>query len=140
MYSRIFVAYGSNLTLCQIQTRCPEAELVGTGIIPNYKMQFREFATIIPCPGAYTPAVVWKINHNDEESARNHAEYPYHKEKLLVKLDDGNIVHAIAFILDGGYLLPPSTQYFNALLQAYKDFGLNTDYLFQALKYSKQSV
>jgi hypothetical protein len=103
-------------------------------------MQFRELATIIPCPGAYTPAVVWKINFNHENYQKDPPEYIFHKEKLLVKLDDGKKVHAIAFILDGGYLLPPSTPYFNALLQAYKDFGFNTDYLFQTLKYSKQSV
>jgi hypothetical protein len=139
MHSKLYVVvYDSNLTLEQIKACCPKTELVGIGIIPNYQMQFRKLATIVPCPGSYTPAVVWEINHIDMDRINSYLGYPtyYYKEKLLVKLNDGKIVHAVAFILNGGYVLPPSTQYFNTLLQGYKDFGLNPNYLFQILKQS----
>ena len=38
---KYYVAYGSNLNREQMAHRCPEAKLVGTGMLSNYEMVFR---------------------------------------------------------------------------------------------------
>lgn len=38
---KYYVAYGSNLNREQMAHRCPDAKLVGTGMLSNYEMVFR---------------------------------------------------------------------------------------------------
>ena len=39
---KYYVAYGSNLNREQMAHRCPEAKLVGTGMLSNYEMCLEE--------------------------------------------------------------------------------------------------
>ena len=39
---KYYVAYGSNLNREQMAHRCPEAKLVGTGMLSNYEMVLEE--------------------------------------------------------------------------------------------------
>lgn len=53
MSKRLYVAYGSNLNIQQMASRCPGAKLYGTGVIENFELQFKgqphgAFATIAP--------------------------------------------------------------------------------------------
>ena len=53
MSKRLYVAYGSNLNIRQMQHRCPTAKLYGTGTVSDYELQFKgqpncAFATIAP--------------------------------------------------------------------------------------------
>ena len=53
MSKRLYVAYGSNLNIQQMASRCPGAKLYGTGVIENFELQFKgqphgAFATIPP--------------------------------------------------------------------------------------------
>ena len=40
MSKRLYVAYGSNLNIQQMTSRCPGARLYGTGVIENFELQF----------------------------------------------------------------------------------------------------
>lgn len=135
MNKKLYIAYGTSLNQRQMKNCCPEAKLFGTGFIPNYQLQFRKTATIVPSPGFSTPAVVWEISRNDERNLDLYEGYPAccMKEKIVVKMNDGIIVNALAYTLNGGYMLHPDAVYFNTILQGYKDFNLNTDYLYRIL-------
>ena len=37
----LYCAYGSNMNIEQMGLRCPEATVMGTGIIPKYLLMFR---------------------------------------------------------------------------------------------------
>ncbi len=37
----IYAAYGSNMNLRQMALRCPSAEILGSGVLENYKLTFR---------------------------------------------------------------------------------------------------
>ena len=39
MSKRLYVAYGSNLNIQQMTSRCPGAKLYGTGVIENFELQ-----------------------------------------------------------------------------------------------------
>ena len=58
----LYIAYGSNLNLRQMAMRCPTAQLVGTGEVRDYELQFKgapygAFATICAKEGAAVLAV-----------------------------------------------------------------------------------
>ena len=36
-----YIAYGSNLNIGQMARRCPEAEMIGTGRLEQYELEFR---------------------------------------------------------------------------------------------------
>ena len=47
-YKRLYIAYGSNINLEQMAFRCPNSKVVGTRMIPDYELEFRGVATIVP--------------------------------------------------------------------------------------------
>ena len=63
---KYYVAYGSNLNREQMAHRCPDAKLVGTGMLSNYEMVFRgnksnAVATVEPKKGMEVPVGIWEI-------------------------------------------------------------------------------
>ena len=40
-----YIAYGSNMVEEQMARRCPNAQLIGTGYLPNHRMEFYLHAT-----------------------------------------------------------------------------------------------
>ena len=66
MEKKIYVAYGSNTYAPQMNRRCPEARLVGTGFLKDYELEFRGAATVVPKPGAQVPVVLWEITELNE--------------------------------------------------------------------------
>ena len=43
MKTKLYGAYGSNMSLDQMAHRCPNAKVVGTGSLENYKLTFRDW-------------------------------------------------------------------------------------------------
>ena len=56
--TKLNAAYGSNLSVSQMAYRCPEAKIVGTGKINDYKLVFRYHADIEKSVGSYVPVLV----------------------------------------------------------------------------------
>lgn len=140
MSKRLYVAYGSNLNIRQMEYRCPTAKLYGTGVIENYELQFKghpesAFATIAPKEGASVPVAVWEIQPKDELSLDRYEGYPSHyfKQDIPVRLD-GEEVSAMVYIMNlkMGFGLP-SPYYYQTVLEGYHDCELNTDVLDQAV-------
>lgn len=67
MKKKLYIAYGSNINLEQMAHRCPSSRVVGTAMIPDYELQFRNVATIVPRPGAQVPVLLWEIPPRDEK-------------------------------------------------------------------------
>ena len=59
-------AYGSNLSISQMALRCPDAEIIGTGKLMDYKLIFRYHADIEPHNGSCVPVLIWSITPADE--------------------------------------------------------------------------
>lgn len=38
---RFYIAYGSNLNVRQMRMRCPDAVIIGTAFIPDYRLLFK---------------------------------------------------------------------------------------------------
>ena len=138
MTKTLYIAYGSNMNTQQMHNRCPDAEIVGVAELPNYQLQFRRVLTIVPCPGSSVPVIVWRISTKDEANLDVYEGYPsfYRKELLSIPFSDGSAHSGMIYLMNGGFIAPPSVHYFNIVEQGYRDFDLNISPLTEALQSS----
>ena len=144
----LYVAYGSNMNLEQMRYRCPDAKVIGTGIIPQYMLMFRgraESAVATIQKDNYAekgnntgvPVVVWEISPRDEKSLDIYEGYPrlYVKKNINVLMSNGETLEAMVYIMNKGYKSGlPSERYFNTIMEGYMDNELDTEYLFKRLE------
>lgn len=64
----LYFAYGSNLQLKQMATRCPKSKYIGRARLNNYRWQINErgFANVVPSRGLWVEGLVYELNGNDE--------------------------------------------------------------------------
>lgn len=139
MKKKLYIAYGSNLNKEQMNYRCPDSEFVGVGTIPHYRLEFRHVLTIVSCPGSSVPVAVWNISAKDESKLDLFEAAPrlYRQEQLHVNFADGTGCSGMAYVMNGGYLAPPSTSYYDIVARGFRDCGLDESILRQALKESR---
>ncbi|MEH2933267.1 MULTISPECIES: gamma-glutamylcyclotransferase family protein [Eubacteriales] len=145
MAKKLYVAYGSNLNKKQMQYRCPTAKYVGVGELQGYELQFKgrersAFATIGRMDGASVPVGLWEIQARDERSLDMYEGFPSHyfKRDVQVKMG-GREVSAMVYIMNPRMNFNlPSPSYYATVHQGYKDCGLDTAALEQALQSSTQ--
>ena len=146
MDSKFYIAYGSNLSLEQMKVRTPDAVIVGTGILKDWRLLFRRFATIKKCKGYKVPVLVWRISPQDEKNLDRYEGYPkfYVKRNLKINVTglDGHHfgeVNAMVYIMtkkatDTRDINPmPSEHYYSILHSGYKRFGFDGKILAEAL-------
>jgi gamma-glutamylcyclotransferase (GGCT)/AIG2-like uncharacterized protein YtfP len=138
---RLYIAYGSNLNLQGMQSRCPTAEVAGTAVLKDYQLRFRDgLATVEPKPGAEVPVLVWDIQPGDEKRLDNYEGWPslYRKENVTVEMS-GKPVSAMVYIMNGGHRLsPPGKYYYDILLEGYRTAGFDARILENAIDESLQ--
>ena len=145
MAKKLYAAYGSNLNKKQMQYRCPTAKYVGVGELQGYELQFKgrersAFATIGRMDGASVPVGLWEIQARDERSLDMYEVFPSHyfKRDVQVKMG-GREVSAMVYIMNPRMNFNlPSPSYYATVHQGYKDCGLDTAALEQALQSSTQ--
>ena len=130
-----YIAYGSNLNLEQMSMRCPTAKVVGTTLLKDYQLTFRNVATIEPKVGSVVPVAVWEIDEISERALDRYEGYPrlYRKEYLDIELN-GKKEKALVYIMNIGEPAYPGRGYYDVILQGYYDVGLDTAYLEDAIK------
>lgn len=148
--AKVYIAYGSNLNMNQMRERCPTAQFVGIGEIQNYELQFKgslygAHATIAPKEGSSVPVGVWTIRERDEKYLDLYEGYHpqgycyYDKEHLPVKMADGSTIRGMVYIMDQQKDFgTPTKGYYDVVRQGYRDCGLDTGVLEQALKDSRE--
>lgn len=129
MNKKLYAAYGSNMNLQQMSFRCPDATVIGTGIIKDYKLTFRGsnrgVANIEQCQGRMVPVVLWEITGACEEELDRYEGYPhlYEKETLEVEVD-GNVEEAMVYVMAKKYrTMPaiPTGYYLGTIVDGYAD-------------------
>ena len=122
---QLYIAYGSNINLQQMAYRCPHSRVAGTSEIKDFELEFRGVATI--------------LDDRDLPALNRYEGYPrlYRQEKMSFELD-GKEVEGMAYLMNQGEIAPPSRQYYNTILQGYRENGLDKSYLQTALENSLQ--
>ena len=136
-YKRLYIAYGSNINLEQMARRCPNSKVIGTSMIPDYELEFRNVATIVPKKGAQVPVLMWEIDQREELSLDRYEGFPnmYRKEIFNMNVN-GRIREGMAYLMNRGEISPPSPMYYNAIKKGYEANGMDTSYLRTALERS----
>lgn len=137
---RIYIAYGSNMNLGQMASRCPDSKLLGNSQIEGYSLEFHgrnggAVATIVPREDSRVPVVLWEISERDERNLDRYEGFPrlYFKKDFRVYLGKRK-VSAFAYIMSSGYEVGiPSEYYYNVILEGYTNNGIDTKPLFAAL-------
>lgn len=136
-----YIAYGSNLNLSQMARRCPTAKVLGIGVLNDYKLTFRNVATIEKCTGSVVPIGIWEIDDISEKALDRYEGYPrlYRKEEVEFNLN-GKIDKGMVYIMNAGEPALPSEYYYNVIRDGYLDTGLDITYLEDALKDTYQRI
>ena len=144
----LYAAYGSNLNVYQMRHRCPEADVVTTGVIPGYRLLYKgsksgSYLTIEPAPGCEVPVGIWRVTGRDIEALNFYEGYPdfYYKRSFNIFCDDGRRHRVFAYIMheDRPFGIP-SPYYIATCMVGYDDFGFDPKYLDEALAYSRREV
>jgi len=146
MPNKYYIAYGSNLSVEQMEKRTPDAVIVGTGILHGWRLLFRQFATIQENENFDTPVLVWKISAQDEKNLDRYEGFPrfYRKKNLRVHVkslngEDLGELTAMVYIMtsravNSRFANPlPSDYYYNILDKGYETFGFDKKILEGAL-------
>ena len=72
---RLYFAYGSNLALAQMATRCPGSSYVGRAVLPDYRWQINErgYANVLPSPGSSVHGLVFELGNDPASSSSDEA-------------------------------------------------------------------
>lgn len=126
-----YIAYGSNMVEEQMAYRCPHARLIGTGQLPNHRLEFYLHATVerSRARGASVPVAVWEIDAADEKSLDRYEGFPtyYTKHKRKVLMDDGSEIEGMVYIMNMIRPQPPTAGYYNGIHDAYTRLGLSSE-------------
>ena len=148
----VSLAYGSNLNIEDMRKRCPDAEIIGTAILENYRLLFKgeekdAFLTIEKKEGADVPVGLWKLTPSDEIALDEYEEYPqmYYKVDLPVKTEKGEVIFAMAYVMRKDYednheFNLPSSEYLQSVIEGYRDFNFDGGYLLDALEKSIRNL
>ena len=138
---RLYIAYGSNLNIQQMQRRCPTAKVVATAALKDWRLRFRgehpygAVATIEPQESSHVPVLIWDIRPSDEKALDVYEGYPrlYRKEMLTVTVN-GEDTEAMVYIMNADQMdyAVPSQMYFNTIVQGYQENNLDLAVLFEA--------
>ena len=139
--NRIYLAYGSNLNLEQMEYRCPYATALGTATLPDYRLVFRggdgcAVANVEPRKGASVPVLLWDITPRDEQALDRYEGWPRLYRKEMVKVRVGNkLVSAMVYIMNEGRPLgTPGDYYLQTIIDGYKAAGFEKQFLIDALR------
>lgn len=141
--TKLYIAYGSNLNLGQMANRCPDAKVVGSSEIKDYKLTFRGpdnwcYATVESCKGRSVPILVWQITENDEKELDVYEDWPdlYRKEIMEVIVNNETVTGMVYIMNEGRHLNKPSDKYYLTILEGYKSAGFDVEYLRRAVENS----
>ena len=134
---QLYIAYGSNINLEQMAYRCPHSKVVGVSEIKNFELEFRGVATIVPKENMKLPVLIWELDERDLPILNRYEGYPslYRQEKMSFELN-GRACEGMAYLMNHGTISPPSPQYYNTILQGYRENSLDESYLETALENS----
>lgn len=144
---RYVIAYGSNLDLERMESRCPDCGIVGTSVIPGYRMLFKKsmtgfYATIEQDANCCVPVVVYRVTAEDEAMLDRYEGCPrfYYKCEFLLPITrlNGKRIrekkYCLAYIMhEYRQLGAPKAEYYHLISGGYDHWGFDRKILHKAL-------
>lgn len=128
----LYIAYGSNLNVDQMQGRCPDSYVFGVADLKGYKLIFkRGFLDVVKCKGGSVPIGIWEISKNDEKQLDIYEGYPrLYKKHYMEIISGGKSLQGMFYYMPDEYApMLPSRRYYDIVAQGYSEFGFDISYL-----------
>jgi len=124
-----------NTNLAQMARRCPKAVSIGAAVLPGFRFEFKQFATVVPDVETDTFGVVWEITEDCEDALDILEGFPKFYTKQLVTVLINGIPHtAMTYLMYPDEVLNlPSNSYYNMVADGYEDHGISLDQLNDAI-------
>lgn len=148
---RLYIAYGSNLNVMQMKTRCPNAKILGTAKLKGWELLFKgsksgSYLTIEKKENAIVPVAIWEIGETDEKALDRYEGYPnfYYKKDIKLECDEicsGKqcVINAFAYIMhEERQIGVPSLFYLSTCFDGYDTFCFDKQILVDAYHKSKE--
>ena len=153
MKKKYYLAYGSNLNVSQMRTRCPQAVIMGTSELKGWELLFKgsktgSYLTIESCENGSVPVAVWEVSENDEKALDRYEGYPTFYYKKEIKIQYKNIhtnrnrtIMAFVYIMHEDRPIGiPSEFYLRTCQEGYETFRFDKQVLINAFKKSEEGV
>ncbi|MBR3640969.1 MAG: gamma-glutamylcyclotransferase [Oscillibacter sp.] len=148
---RLYLAYGSNLNVAQMNFRCPDAKIVGTAELKDHRLMFKgsgtgNYLTVEPESGCAVPVAVWSVSEADEASLDRYEGFPrfYYKKNVTLEMlerESGQTrtVNAFVYVMhEDRELGAPRDDYYERCMEGYEHFGFDPQLLAEAREYSSR--
>lgn len=146
---RYYLAYGSNLNVPQMRTRCPDASILGTATLKGWELLFKgsmtgSYLTIEQADNGRVPVVVWEVSTADELALDRYEGFPrfYYKKDFKVQCKGiltgkRRTVSAFAYIMhEDRPLGTPTSRYMDICREGYDTFYFDKRLLNEAAERS----
>ena len=138
---KYYMAYGSNLNVEQMRSRCPDAKPYICTLVWDYRLLFRRgYLTVEKKKNCQVPVEIWEISDRDEKNLDRYEGYPrfYRKEYLQFNHvgphGDIRTDNALIYIMNDGFPAEnPSIQYLRTVQEGYNYFDFDVNHLMTAL-------
>jgi hypothetical protein len=135
-YAEFYWAYGSNLNVEHMAQRCPGATKIAPMHVNDAKLIFRGVADVTFDKGGCCPGGLWRITPECETALDRYegvASKLYLKRYIPIEVD-GKRHECLFYQMSWTKgIQPPNEYYAETIIQGYKDFGLDPEYLFAAI-------
>ena len=124
-----------NTNLAQMAHRCPKAVSLGAAVLPGFRFEFKQFATVVSDVTQDSHGVVWEISDDCETALDILEGFPvYYNKQLVTVLIDGIPHTAMTYLMYSDEPLGlPSNSYYNLVADGYEDHGISLDQLNDAI-------
>ncbi len=141
----LYLAYGSNLYIEQMNKRCPTNVVVGKLNLPDYKLEFRRinsgyYATIGYNKGSYVPCVIYAISKKDKKTLDKYEgigeayNSTYINNCVIDNIKyDKVLVYLMKEITECGL---PNESYLFKINKGYEYFNLDSKFLIESIEES----
>ena len=130
-----YFSYGMNTNLAQMARRCPKAKNLGQGMLPGFRFEFKQFATVVPDVTKDTYGVVWDITDDCELALDLLEGFPkFYTKQLVTVLINGVPTTAMTYLMYPDEPLGlPSNSYYDMVAEGYEDHNISLDQLEDAI-------
>lgn len=130
-----YAAFGSNLDLGQMSRRCPQAEILGAGVLPNARLVFEQVATIVADERSTCPIGVYRLNATDVAAMDRSEGLGRAYDRYLVTAElPGRLVRCFTYIKKDTRLGPPSQAYYDRIRSGYRQWGFDEQRVYRAAR------
>jgi gamma-glutamylcyclotransferase len=139
---KLYFAYGMNTNRDEMAYRCPGARALGKVLLPDYRFEFKRFATIVPNPKETVEGVLWTITESDESALDVLEGYPEFYDKKTVSVEyNGQSYIAMTYIMNPREKeYAPTDGYYSMVSEGYQSFGLSQRQLLDAKNRSIKDI